>query len=230
MLTWKVQSLCTSRSGQFEGIVAYSGEPAVLQHLSMPCRIADLDTFVEAEDGDCIEDMDMFHKALVLYIRSRGVPCIRVVPLPTGALTTWQCCPAVLKTGKVWWASAIPELTWDQHLMQRCVSSRSGDAGFKQPGVLPVIVQDILELEKCPSPWISGFLWASQSLRQGQTLISMLVQYLWRRHLPSCLQSSSVWTLLIQHACSHSSQVSLCGAWLAIMLSHMQSLNKAAPV
>ena len=67
----------------------------------MLCRMADLDTFVEVESGDCIEDMDMFHKALVLHIRSQGLPCIRVVPLPTGALTTQQCPPAVLNFEKV---------------------------------------------------------------------------------------------------------------------------------
>ena len=64
--------------------------------------MADLDTFVEVEAGDCIEDMDMFHKALVLYIRSQGLPCIRVVPMPAGALTTQQCPAAVLKIGQVW--------------------------------------------------------------------------------------------------------------------------------
>ena len=50
--------------------------------------MVDLDTLVEVAAEDCIEDMDMFHKALVLYIRSRGLPCIRIVPLPTGVLTT----------------------------------------------------------------------------------------------------------------------------------------------
>ena len=68
----------------------------------MPCRMADLETLVEVEAGDCIEDMDMFHKALVLYIRSQGLPCIKVVPFPTGALTTQQYPPAVLKVAKVW--------------------------------------------------------------------------------------------------------------------------------
>lgn len=38
----------------------------------------------EMEVGDCIEDMDMFHTALMLYVRCKGVPCIRVLPLGKG--------------------------------------------------------------------------------------------------------------------------------------------------
>ena len=55
-------------------------------------------------------------------------------------------------------------------------------------------------MDNCPPLRTSDFLWASQSLRRGQTLISMLIRYIWRHHLPSCLQSNSVWTLLVRHA------------------------------
>ena len=47
-------------------------------------------------------------------------------------------------------------------------------------------------METCLPPRTSDFLWASQSLHQGQTLISMLIRYIWRHHLPSCLQSNLV--------------------------------------
>ena len=55
-------------------------------------------------------------------------------------------------------------------------------------------------MDKCLPPRTSDFLWASQSLNQGQILISMLIRFIWRRRLPSCQQSSLVWTLLIRHA------------------------------
>jgi protease II len=48
-----------------------------------------MDKLVEMEAGDCIEDMDMFRKALVLYIRSQGSPGIRVLPFCTGDSTAW---------------------------------------------------------------------------------------------------------------------------------------------
>ena len=38
------------------------------------------------EPGECIEDMDIFHRALVLYMRSKGMPCIKVLPLRTGGM------------------------------------------------------------------------------------------------------------------------------------------------
>ncbi len=54
------------------------------------------------EFGEHIEDMDIFHAALVLYMRSKGRPCIRVFPWPKGepcsmpteltALCIWVTC------------------------------------------------------------------------------------------------------------------------------------------
>ena len=76
-------------------------QATILHHVLTPCRMADLEILVEGSAGDCIEDMDMFHKALVLYTRSKGLPCIRVVPMPTGVPMTVQCCPAVQISGKV---------------------------------------------------------------------------------------------------------------------------------
>ena len=38
------------------------------------------------EPGECIEDMDMFHRALVLYMRIKGVPCVKVLPLRAGEM------------------------------------------------------------------------------------------------------------------------------------------------
>ena len=40
--------------------------------------------FFVTDIGEHIEDMDMFHAALVLYVRYQGRPCIRVLSFPKG--------------------------------------------------------------------------------------------------------------------------------------------------
>ena len=43
-----------------------------------------MQTVYNPQPGEHIEDMDMFHAALVLYVRYEGRPCIRVIPLRQG--------------------------------------------------------------------------------------------------------------------------------------------------
>lgn len=56
--------------------------------------------FYVPEPGEHIEDMDMFHAALVLYVRLKGRPCIRLIPLPTGEpCSTPAECSRLLQLG-----------------------------------------------------------------------------------------------------------------------------------
>ena len=48
-----------------------------------------MDKLIEMKAGHCIEDMDMFGKALVLYMRSQGTPGIRVLPFCKGDSPAW---------------------------------------------------------------------------------------------------------------------------------------------
>ncbi len=54
--------------------------------LACLCRMAAMKRLPLMEPGECIEDMDIFHRALVLYMRSKGMPCIKVLPLRTGGM------------------------------------------------------------------------------------------------------------------------------------------------
>ncbi len=52
------------------------------------------------EPGEHIEDMDMFKAALILCMRSKGRPCIRIIPLPTGELCSTPAeCSLLLQLG-----------------------------------------------------------------------------------------------------------------------------------